>query len=339
MNGFSNVQPLSAEEWYNQGKTLYINGNFKESIQCYLKAAEDQHVESLRELGYAYKIGKGVEANYTKSIEWYYIADKNSGYAGNNSARLCIAEMFREGGPGLDQDFKQALTWYKKVIDNIHDTNSNNYAYSRMGELFETGGPGIERSHSSAKFWYEKCRSSDYPWMIIASFYRDGGYGIEKNYVKAIVWYSQVKEGKYIYEASFNMGFMYQHGGYGITKDYKEALICYERAISNNLFDSRIHIGQIYEVGGYGVPKNGEAALKWYQSALKNGNENAREYIESYNNTLLPIVLPTTEELKEEQQKLQKAYKKILSLKAELELNDAGVRDFLDRGNTFTRNT
>src|SRR5450759_3508626 len=66
-----------------------------------------------------------------------------------------IALFYEYGKAGLAQDYKQAMTWYKKIV-----SPRDGYIMYHIGRLYEEG-KGIAPDIIEATKWYQKSADSD----------------------------------------------------------------------------------------------------------------------------------------------------------------------------------
>lgn len=92
------------------------------AVNWFKQAAENDNVEAMKELGYLYLYGQsGVcAADETEAKKWYnraimkYTAEAEKG---NSDAMCHLGEMY-QNGQGVEENFREALKWYKKAADN-----------------------------------------------------------------------------------------------------------------------------------------------------------------------------------------------------------------------------
>ena len=80
-----------------------------DSVEGYIKAAEQGEAWTQIELGDCYYYGKGVKQNYTEAVKWYKKAAKQ-GYA-DAQTMLSICYYL---GEGVEQNYAKSVKWYKK---------------------------------------------------------------------------------------------------------------------------------------------------------------------------------------------------------------------------------
>jgi len=74
-------------------------------------AAEQNYVEAQVELARLYKIGEGVEQDFSKMVHWY----RRAAEQGHVGAQLFVADAYAYG-QGVETDFVEAYMWYDVAI-------------------------------------------------------------------------------------------------------------------------------------------------------------------------------------------------------------------------------
>ncbi len=95
--------------YYWLGSISYEEGDFKEAMEFFKKAARVGDLASMVRVGCLYRDGKGEEQNFAKAMEWFKrAADKGDADAMNN-----ISMMYAIG-EGVGKDPKMAEEWFRK---------------------------------------------------------------------------------------------------------------------------------------------------------------------------------------------------------------------------------
>ena len=110
------VQQLSAEECYEKGEAYYygegVPQDYKQAVEWYRKAAEQEHADAQYSLGYMYEYGQGVPQDYLYAAEWY----RKSAEQDNSSAQYSLAILYMSGW-GVPQDVEQSVRWFIKAAE------------------------------------------------------------------------------------------------------------------------------------------------------------------------------------------------------------------------------
>lgn len=92
-------------------------------------------------------------------------------------------------GHGVNQDFKEAIYWYRKAAEQ-----GNTDAQYNLGVSYENG-EGVSKDLKEAVFWYRK--AAEYgdteAQFLLGLFYYDGD-GVNKDLKEAVYWYRKAAE-------------------------------------------------------------------------------------------------------------------------------------------------
>ena len=94
-----------------------------------------------------------------------------------------------EFGLGVDQDYEQAVVWYRKSAKQGDDV-----AQCNLGYIYEFG-TGVEQDLEEAMTWYLKAADQELPraQYCIGLLY-ENGKGVKKNIDKAVSWYQKAAD-------------------------------------------------------------------------------------------------------------------------------------------------
>jgi predicted small lipoprotein YifL len=104
--------------------------------------------------------------------------------AGDAKAQYNLGVMYRTG-QGVEQDFKEAVNWYRKAADQ-----GDVEAQFTLGLMYDTG-EGVEQDFKEAVKWYQNAADQGYAdaQYNLGVMYGMGN-GVEQNYVTAYAWAS-----------------------------------------------------------------------------------------------------------------------------------------------------
>ena len=128
---------------------------------------------------------------------------------GSTRAMRQLAEMYYSGSSGVEQDFKQALTWYQ-MLANRKDRRG----MTALGTMYARGY-GVEKNLERAHAW----------WLASATSPQGGDAG-----------------------AMYNLGTLYYQGE-GVAQDYKQAAEWYRKAASIGHVLSQKNLAGMYWEG------------------------------------------------------------------------------------------
>ena len=129
-------------------------------------------------------------------------------------------------GKGVQQDYTQAVEWYRKSAEQGYTD-----AQASLGYLYKSG-KGIQQDYKQAMAWYQKAAEKGNPraQLLIGALYNEGD-GVEKNYTRALQWYEKAANQNYG-NAQAAIGLMYENGE-GVEKNLITAQEYYEKACHN----------------------------------------------------------------------------------------------------------
>ena len=131
---------------------------------------------------------------------------------GDSEAMYTIGLMYHDGD-GVNQDYAEALKWYKKAAEA-----DNPKAYDNMGWMYQHG-QGVNQDYKKAFECYQEGAEGDVPRSInqLGYFYENGMY-VEADNEKAIDYYIRAANlGNVV--SQYNAGRYYEY----VKKDFSEA--------------------------------------------------------------------------------------------------------------------
>lgn len=113
---------------------------------------------------------------------------KERAESGDSDAQCELADMYLDGF-GMDQDYAEAMKWYRKAAEQNNPTGMYN-----LGAMYYNG-EGVEEDWEEAFKWYEKAASYDLPIAVrqLAGMYISGD-GCEADSEKAIELYKKAAD-------------------------------------------------------------------------------------------------------------------------------------------------
>ncbi|MDD2658818.1 MAG: hypothetical protein PHY54_03935 [Methylococcales bacterium] len=216
------------------------------AISLLEKNADEGDDKALARLAYYYAHGKGVKQDYGEAVKWLVkmvvFEDaqraKSSSQPGHNrqfnsryftplgqsfcqeftyakeEPRYKLAELYLQGGFGIEQDFGKAVAWLEKSTDWGKEKWR---AQFKLGECYLTGGPGLEKSYTKAIEWFKKIDQNKPEYNCLQY---EGRFG--RDYVLS-------EEEKYGRQAQRQLG-IYHALGKGIDQDFTEAKKYFKKA-------------------------------------------------------------------------------------------------------------
>ncbi|KAF9991034.1 hypothetical protein BGZ79_004727, partial [Entomortierella chlamydospora] len=109
-----NNDPTDMEVEYTQGCAYFYGKgdaqDYTKAFECFLKAANQGHIDSHNKLGYMYDRGLGIKQDFVAALKWYQIAADN-GYA---KSQYNLGIKYQEG-QGVPKDYVKAMEWYQQA--------------------------------------------------------------------------------------------------------------------------------------------------------------------------------------------------------------------------------
>jgi len=191
----------------------------KEGVRWHRKAAEQGHVGSQVELGYAYIYGWGVIKDHKKSVKWFRKAAEQGDTTGQNN----LGYAYRSGR-GVIKDHKKSVSWFQKSAEQ-----GDFYGQLGLGKAYKRGG-GVIQDYKRSLKWFRKAAENETVDVVVR----------KTAYLELAHMYSDEKS--VIYNASeavksarlavpygsskIILGTSYHHGE-GVMQDYARAHMYY----------------------------------------------------------------------------------------------------------------
>ena len=255
------------------GRYYYLRGDLENANYWYTKAADQNYVEALYELGNMCYFSKDLEYDnkYQDAVKWYKRAAENN-YI---DAQYMLGKLYGRG-VGVHQDFVEAIKWYTKAAEQGSELAQYELA------IGYTYGLGNIQDYIKAYEWFMKLAEGAYPYNVKAQYllgmFYERGYGVEQNSQEAFKWYAVAAEQEYE-NAQFKLAECYEKG-IGTMSNYEEALNWYRKvAIDGNTLQHKAQckIGDFY-YNGYGISQSYRESIKWYKKASEQSIEDTHYF-------------------------------------------------------------
>lgn len=235
--------------------------NCPESIQSYLKAAEQGEIAAQYYLGCFYAKGKGVAQNWTLAASWW----RKAADQGDIHSQKQLASFY-ENGKGVEQDYAQAAAWYRKAAQQgLADAQ---FSLGRFHAL----GLGVSKDAAAAVCWWKQAAetgSADAQFNLAESYYH--GDGIAQDFAEAAKWYFRSAENGDA-NAQCNLGVCHNKGR-GVVQDFAIAVHWWRQAADQGHEDAQYYLASSYFLGR-GVEKDLAEAYAWSHIAATSGKTN-----------------------------------------------------------------
>jgi len=121
--------------------------HYRDAMEWYLKAAEYNDAEAMRQIGYMYEYGEGVPVDYEKAVFWF----EKAAELGSAAAMTDLGYMYYEGN-GVPMDKENALFWFEKGAE------AGNFAAMVETANMYVDGDGVEMNYDKARQWYKRAK-------------------------------------------------------------------------------------------------------------------------------------------------------------------------------------
>lgn len=263
--------------------------NYKEAINFFRKAANQNNKTAKFKLARMYEAGEGVEKDldeaiklykesttiemnevqnsigiefynneeYNKAFEYYQEAAKKGNMYGQYNLGLLYLQ-----GLGVTKDSKEAFEWLRKSAEQ-----GNREAQNQLGNMY-FNGDGVEKNIHEAMKWAEKSaqQGNTNSQNNLGVIYNMGEI-VPRNLSEAIKWFKKSAEQGHE-TAQYNLAYIYSNEKGYINKE--EALRFYTLSAERGNINSMYELYLIY-LKGDDVEKNLEKAEYWRQKAIENG--------------------------------------------------------------------
>lgn len=300
--------PINPKELFSEGLQAFEQGNQKQAIGHWQKAAQAGHPEAMARLGECYYYGWGISENQGKAFSLLKNAASEESvyaqallysidpakFASYRKAYLETSSQNETSQNPLPQQQKPSPT--PKVTSSspspiptkpplLPETTSSAKASEKdvpqkpedmhsLGTDYQYGRNGKSQDLSQALQWYRKAASLGYPPArdSLGILY-EKGIGVPQHYGEAISWYRKAANAG-LPAGEYHLASLYERG-LGVTRNEKEALGWYEKAAQKGHLQAQHALGKMFEEGrGTGV--NYEKAAYWYRKSAEGGYPNAQ---------------------------------------------------------------
>lgn len=244
-----------------------VQRNLPLSIEYLRKCASQGQPNCEEMLGDSYRRGVGVEVNYKEALRLFNAAaEKGNIWANNN-----LGNMYRLG-QGVPNDLNEAVKNYRIAADK-----GNGLAQSNLSNLYRIGR-GVEKNGDTAFQLASLSSKQNFGdgWNMLGLLYRDG-IGVRQDSAKAIENFKKAVEPTVKFPALIaysNLGSMYLNG-IGVASNAEEAVRWLELGAKNNQLESINLLSSIIAVGAKSVPADPTRAFSLAKQAYENGSSDA----------------------------------------------------------------
>ena len=143
--------------------------------------------------------------------------------AGDLDAQVELGERYQAGDRGVQQDYVEAVLWYRRSADQGHPLGQ-----AFLGFMYSTGR-GVQQDHEVAVRWYRRSAEQGHALgqANLGLMYLSGRR-VPQNDAEALRWFRLSAEQGHAFGLA-NLGFMYENGR-GVRRVRVEAVRLYHRA-------------------------------------------------------------------------------------------------------------
>jgi hypothetical protein len=287
------------QDQYDYGKKYFDNKQYKEAIEWFLKAANQNHTGAQAYLGRMYSfVGYDVEQDKERGAYWFKMAAEN----GDASSQHTIADFYRYSMLGFfPYDPIKAAKWYQKAAEQGYPDSQ-----FRLAEMY-FDGEGVSQDYSRSFKWCEKSLEQEGHYSKHAQFmmgrYYEEGLGVSKDLLLAQEWYKkaanqglsiasekvnnfnkayidhikkEAESGNAIFQGALGAEYLI---GNLIDKNIETGLFWYTQAANQGNIASQFDLAVIYQIGKYEVEKDIKKAVSWYEKAAEQNHIESQYFL------------------------------------------------------------
>jgi TPR repeat protein len=245
---------------YDKGKGVL--GDYKQALEYYMKAAEQEYAWSQHNLGLMYFQRRGMSPNYEQALTWFHKAAQQ----GFTRAQDMLGKMYY-AGKGVPQDYNQAFKWVSKVASHESTTLLADHlssAQNMVGSMYYDGKAGIQDYEQAFKWFHEAAsRGHSEAQNSLGFMYKEGKF-VKQDYQQAFHWFSKSASKGFV-GGEYNLACMYQEGKF-VPQDHNQAFDWFSKAASQGYNHAQSMLANMY-YNGLGVEARLDQAVCWYKKA------------------------------------------------------------------------
>ena len=192
--------------------------------------------------------------------------------AGDLDAQVELGERYQAGDGGVQQDYAEAVRWYRRSADQGHALGQ-----AFLGFMY-SNGRGVQQDYGEAVRWYR--RSAEQGHALGQSnlgLMYSTGRGVRQDAAEAARWYRRSADQGHALGQN-NLGVLYRDGR-GVSQNDAEAVRWFRRSADQGRALGQANLGWMYE-NGRGVRRDRVEAVRWYRRAADRGNSWAQEQLD-----------------------------------------------------------
>lgn len=254
------------EVLFQRGQDYKLGRNVEKdpvrAVEWFRTAANHGYAPAQYAMGLACEFGKGTAKDPQRAVQWY----EKAAQQGDANAQCALGTCLYNG-TGVTQNYVQAAQWYEKAARQGHARGAFN-----LGTCLEHGR-GVSKDPAQATEWYEKAaKQGNIPAQYAMGLACEFGKGTEKDPQRAVQWYEKAaQQGNANAQCALGTCL---YNGTGVEQDYAQAAQWYEKAARQGHTRGAFNLGLCLEYGK-GGPQNLSEAVKWYEKAALQGHQKA----------------------------------------------------------------
>lgn len=253
--------------WYYTGR--HVEQNFDKAFEYYSKAAQQNEVSAIGNLGYLYQHGLGVERDSVQALKQFFASIENGNTsllrkqteladAGDVFSCILLGRKYAQGKP---RDLNKAVAYLSRAAEK-GDTN----ACRELAMLLLNSRKGAE-----AFRWFEKGADAG---DITCIYYcgrmlRDGGMGVRSNPQKGIAYLTRAADAGFP-AAAYQLGQAYS-AGLGVARNIEKAREYFLSAAQAGNDNAAFNLAKSYTAS----PADFDRAIEWFAVSVPKAHQNA----------------------------------------------------------------
>ena len=176
-------------------------------------------------------------------------------------------------GQGVEQDFAEAIKWWRKAADLDLPGAALNLGLAYLS------GQGVPQDYTEAARWNRKAAEQGLAGAehnLGNAYFK--GQGVPQNYTEAVKWYRRAAY-QGLAASQYSLGLAYANGN-GVGQDYLEAARWYLKSAEQGDVDAQYNLAGLY-AQGLGVAQDLAEAEEWWIKAAAQGDDQAKKCLQA----------------------------------------------------------
>lgn len=292
-----------------------VKQDYSKAYYWYIQAATQGYAPAQARVGILYELGKGPSKDIQKALYWYQKAVEQNNIVGelslaslylhgksiskdaalgfkyikmaadqnNKEAQHEMGNLYRKG-IGTSQNYREALYWYRKAINNGMITSQSDV----VAILKQFNCDSVSNIDSCVpvsdqmefEWELEKAQHGDVLAQKSVAWKYYNGKGVKRDCAQSLKWFHEAES--QADEDAARMEITLYFDGTCMKDNPDEIFRITSKFANLGYVRHQAILGQLYEKG-YGVAVNKNLAIHWYSEAAKNGDKDAKTRLEKLN--------------------------------------------------------